>query len=47
MAHGFQRGFLFDDGADERGVEGLGGGGFVGEREEVWWNAHGKLTVDS
>jgi hypothetical protein len=32
---------LFDDGTDERGVEGLDGGGFVGEGEEIGRNSHG------
>src|SRR6201999_1369572 len=44
VAHGpgVPAGFLFDDGAHERGVEGLGGGCFLGEREQVWWNAYVK-----
>src|SRR5579863_9288645 len=47
---GVPAGFLFDDGADERGVEGLGGSGFVGEGEKIRWDAHSgsrQSTVES
>lgn len=38
---GVPGGFLFDDGADERGVERLRGGRFAREGDELGWSGHG------
>ena len=49
VAHrpGVPAGFLFDDGADQCGVEGLGGGGFVSEGDEFWGNAHAEIEMEN
>lgn len=38
---GIPGGFLFDDGADERGIEIVGASGFAGESDELGWRGHG------
>ena len=42
VAHGprIPGGFLFDDGADERGIEIVGSGGFASESDELGWGGH-------
>src|SRR5579862_5030511 len=39
---GIPGGFLFADGADQGGVEGVSGGGFAGQGDELSWSGHGR-----
>jgi hypothetical protein len=44
VAHGpgIPAGFLFDDGADQRGFDGLRGGGSAGHRDEMEGASHAR-----
>ena len=46
IAHGpgIPAGLLLDDGADQRGIEGLRGRGFAGQRQELGWRTHGEIS---